>query len=222
MEHYEQSKRLVELGMRTAILAHETANAITSVYWTAQQVKNIIPAQHHELTNILIVEIHRLRKLLAEFRSLSGAAHLQLTMVQIPEIADHILKTQAASWSEQGIRVIKEFSGDLGLTGDRDKLQQMVLNLCTNAVEAMPEGGILNLKAYNHGDDIVLEIRDTGIGIPEGMEIFEPFATTKSTGSGVGMYVVKQIVLAHCGEIIYRSEERKGTTFRITLPKRVS
>jgi signal transduction histidine kinase len=98
----------------------------------------------------------------------------------------------------------------------------MILNLCRNAVEAMPEGGIVNLKAYTDGDDIILEIRDTGIGIPEGMEIFEPFVTTKSAGSGLGMYVVQQIVLAHRGEIIYRSQERKGTTFRIILPKRAT
>jgi signal transduction histidine kinase len=219
MEDWQEARRLAELGTRTAILAHEAANALNSVYWTAQQVKNIIPAQHHELTNALMVELHRLKKLLTEFRSLSGSAHLQLTMVQIPEIVDHILKTQAVAWSQQGIRVIKEFSGDLGLTGDRDKLHQMILNLCRNAVEAMPEGGIVNLKAYTDGDDIILEIRDTGIGIPEGMEIFEPFVTTKSAGSGLGMYVVQQIVLAHRGEIIYRSQERKGTTFRITLPK---
>jgi signal transduction histidine kinase len=219
MEDCEEARRLAELGTRTAILAHETANALNSVYWTAQQVKNIIPAQHHELTNALTVELHRLQKLLAEFRSLSRAAHLQLTLVQISEIVDHIIKTQAASWSQQGIRVIKEFAGDLQLTGDRDKLQQMVLNLCTNAVEAMPKGGTLNLKAYAHMNDVVLEIRDTGMGIPEDMKIFEPFATTKAAGSGLGMYVVKQIILAHHGEIIYRSEVRKGTTFRITLPK---
>jgi nitrogen-specific signal transduction histidine kinase len=124
MEDWQEARRLAELGTRTAILAHEAANALNSVYWTAQQVKNIIPAQHHELTNALMVELHRLKKLLTEFRSLSGSAHLQLTMVQIPEIVDHILKTQAVAWSQQGIRVIKEFSGDLGLTDDTKSLQK--------------------------------------------------------------------------------------------------
>jgi len=138
------------------------------------------------------------------------------------ELLERIIATRGAFWSQQGVRIVKEFSSELRLSGDRDKLQQLILNLCTNAVEAMPNGGILILRVYALASDIILEISDNGSGIPKGMDILEPFTTTKPQGSGVGMYVVQQIIAAHHGKITYWSEEGNGTTFRITLPKCLS
>jgi signal transduction histidine kinase len=100
-------------------------------------------------------------------------------------------------------------------------VKQVILNLCKNAVEAMPEGGSLTLKGYLSGaDTIVVEVSDTGIGIPEGMDIFEIFRTTKPDGTGLGLPLVSQIVSAHRGTVDYFSEPGKGTTFKLTLPVR--
>jgi signal transduction histidine kinase len=88
-------------------------------------------------------------------------------------------------------------------------------------VEAMPEGGCLTLKGYlSSADTLVLEVSDTGIGIPEGMDIFEIFRTTKPDGTGLGLPLVSQIVSAHRGTVDYFSEPGKGTTFKLTLPVR--
>lgn len=82
----------------------------------------------------------------------------------------------------------------------------------------MPNGGTLSLKGYSSGEQVILEILDSGVGIPDGVDIFEPFTTTKSTGTGLGLMLVRQVVAAHGGTITYTSEPGKGTTFRLTLP----
>ena len=103
---------------------------------------------------------------------------------------------------------------------DREKMKQVILNLCKNAVKAMPEGGCLTLKDYLSSVDTLVEISDTGIGVPEGMDVFEIFRTTKPHGTGLGLPLVGQIVSAHRGTIDYVSEPGKGTTFILSLPVR--
>jgi signal transduction histidine kinase len=94
----------------------------------------------------------------------------------------------------------------------------VILNLCKNAVEAMPKGGCLAVKSYSFGDAVVLEIIDNGVGIPKEANIFALFKTTKIEGSGLGLAVVEQIVSAHNGTIDYTSELGSGTTFKIVFP----
>jgi signal transduction histidine kinase len=92
------------------------------------------------------------------------------------------------------------------------------LNLCKNALEAMPDGGTLTVRLHNTGEQITLEVADTGIGVPEEVNIFEPFVTTKPEGTGLGLPIVRQIVAAHGGTLTYTSEPEKGTTFIVRLP----
>lgn len=101
---------------------------------------------------------------------------------------------------------------------DQEKLAQVLLNLCKNAVEAMPEGGTLTVRGSSVGAQVLLAISDTGVGIPEGFNVFEPFTTTKDTGTGLGLAIVQQIVAAHGGTITYTSTPDQGTTFTVTLP----
>jgi signal transduction histidine kinase len=99
-----------------------------------------------------------------------------------------------------------------------EKIKQIVINICKNAVEAMPGGGVLTLKAYQLNDYVILEISDTGTGIPDGIDVFQLFKTTKADGTGLGLPIVHQIVSEHRGTIECVSERGKGATFRISLP----
>jgi two-component system sensor histidine kinase HydH len=101
---------------------------------------------------------------------------------------------------------------------DPAKIKQVILNLCRNALDAMPQGGDLTIRGYSLGATVVLEIADTGIGMPEGIDPFALFQTTKVHGSGLGLPIVEQIVLAHNGTINYTSEPGRGTTFKIIFP----
>ena len=118
-----------------------------------------------------------------------------------------------------GCSIRLEFENDLPpVTLDTAKMKQVILNLCKNAIEAMPEGGCLTLKSYHSGQAIVLEIGDTGVGVTEDMDVFALFKTTKAGGSGLGLPIVQQIISAHNGTINYTTEPGHGTTFKISLP----
>lgn len=101
---------------------------------------------------------------------------------------------------------------------DRDRLKQVLINLCKNAVESMPHGGLLTVRGKKTDTHIRLEIGDTGTGIPETISIFQPFTTTKPDGTGLGLAIVRQIIDAHGGTIFYTSEPGKGTSFYFSLP----
>jgi signal transduction histidine kinase len=101
---------------------------------------------------------------------------------------------------------------------DRNKMRQVLMNLYKNAAEAMPNGGTLSVKGFRSGDRVCLDVGDTGTGIPEGVNVFEPSVTTKPHGMGLGLMVVQQIVSAHQGAITFTSVPGRGTVFRISLP----
>ena len=117
------------------------------------------------------------------------------------------------------VQILWECSPDLPpIPGDAAKLKQAFLNLFKNAVEAMPYGGILSIKGYLSGASICIDISDTGIGIPDDLKVFDLFSSTKPHGTGLGLFIVQQIVLAHDGVVSYASTAGKGTTFHLTLP----
>jgi signal transduction histidine kinase len=129
------------------------------------------------------------------------------------------LATEIAHYTAQGVSVEQDLPPDLPLVrADGDKLKQVLVNLCKNAVEAMPQGGELLVRAHHAGGQLTVEVADTGVGIPAGVNIFEPFVTTKSEGTGLGLSIVQQIVAAHGGTLTYTSEPGKGTTFTVALP----
>jgi signal transduction histidine kinase len=105
------------------------------------------------------------------------------------------------------------------IMADADKIKQVVLNLCKNAVEAMPEGGTLTVRGSHSGENVILEIVDTGVGVPSTVDIFTPFTTTKTSGTGLGLMIVRQIVSMHKGHLTYSREANSETVFRLTLPR---
>jgi len=164
-------------------------------------------------------EITHLNQLLYEFRSLSRREKYNFRPTALAAVAAEVLDMERPRYAALGIHVEEAFPADLPLViADSEKLKQALLNLCKNAVEAMPQGGTLVLRARNSKEQVVLEVVDTGLGIPDGVDIFEPFATTKPWGTGLGLVIVRQIVAAHEGTITYASERGKGTVFSLSLP----
>jgi signal transduction histidine kinase len=169
--------------------------------------------------NSLIGEIKRLNSLVGEFRDSSRAPHYEFKPTPLEPVVREVLSLERPRYINQGILVTHSVSADLPLVlADSDKLKQVILNLCKNAAEAMPTGGKLNLKASNTDQQATLEVSDTGLGIPEEIDVWAPFVSTKKTGTGLGLMIVREIIAAHRGTIDYLSEVGKGTTFRLTLP----
>lgn len=135
------------------------------------------------------------------------------------QIFDEVLAPTIKYYNQRGIKVELEFDQDLPLIAvDPEKIKQVILNLCKNAVEAMPDGGILTCKGYQKSNRVILEVVDTGIGIPEDSEVFQLFNTSKPEGTGLGLPIVEQIVSEHRGIVDYISEAGKGTAFIVSLP----
>ena len=214
-----EQERLADIGTLAAIFAHEVASPLDGISTTVQVIKMKSPEYVRPLISELSLEIRRLDSLLKQFRSLSGLANLKLTIVNLATTIRQILEINASHWSRLGVRLVTEVSGDLTLNADEDKLHEVILNLARNAVEAMPNGGTLSIKAYDRDDQVLLVISDTGCGIPEDIDIFRPFTTSKSQGVGLGLHIVRQIISAHHGVITYKTVPDVGTTFEISLPK---
>jgi signal transduction histidine kinase len=115
---------------------------------------------------------------------------------------------------------VRLHAGDATLEGRAMELRQMILNLLQNAVEAMPGGGTLTVETAMEGDMVRIDVRDTGGGIPEDLQIriFSAFFTTKTEGLGLGLFSAERIAAEHGGRIEMKSEEDIGTCFTVLLP----
>jgi PAS domain S-box-containing protein len=225
-EHLRQRERLAAVGSTVAVLAHEISNPLTGMYTAIQLLESQLArkeAEHGPLLSTvrdLSTETRRLCDLVSDFRLLAQADY-SFDPFSLSDLVVEIMNIQSLNYGALGIRVQLDLPGDLpAITGDKNKLKQALLNLCKNAVEAMPGGGTLAVRVRGRDDSVLLEVSDTGTGVPEGVELFEPFVTTKEYGTGVGLPLVKQIVSAHGGAVTYESQPGKGTSFRVTLPVR--
>jgi signal transduction histidine kinase len=203
---------------------------LNALYVTAQLLERLVDkpinlpdAKISSTVHTIMGEIRRLNSMLSEFRSVSRAEHFEFKSVSIPAVIRDVLSLEQAHYINRGVIVNQQVPMELvPVIGDADKLKQVLLNLCNNAADAMPDGGELTLRAISNDHDAIIEVADTGNGIPEGVDIWAPFVTTKDAGTGLGLMIVRKIVTAHQGTIEYRSEPGKGTTFQLTLPLAVS
>ena len=224
-ERLLERERLAMVGATAAKLVHEIGNPLNSMSVAIQLLQRRLgqaAGDEHIRSSFqsLTGQITRLANLLQEFRSLSRRQELKLQPMDIRTLVEDVLAAEAPIHAERRIVVEHHIAPDLPVIhGDQDKLQQVLLNLCKNAVEAMPGGGTLTVRAGNSGNHVFLEVADTGVGIPYGVNILEPFVTTKAEGTGLGLPIVRQIVSAHGGTLDYTSKPGSGTTFIVALPQ---
>lgn len=225
-EQVMESERLAAIGSTAAMFAHEVGNPLNGMSMTIQLLERRLARRGDQIDETVTTaikrlkdEISRLSHLLQDFSSLSRREQYSFRPISLATVAREVCTMEEENYSAREIQVEQDFPSDLPLVvADRHKLKQALLNLCKNALEAMPEGGKLTLRAYNSGERLNLEITDTGTGIPSGVDIFKPFVTTKTSGTGLGLIIVRQIISAHGGMISYSSEPGNGTTFRLSLP----
>jgi len=224
-ERLRQSERLATLGTTAAVFAHEIGNPLNGLSTSLQLAEALLkkgdtPAEVLlETLRAASQEVQRLNSLLKDYRSFARPLHLNLEATDLRRTVQEVLAPSLNLYTNSGIKINLQFSADLPLIRvDKEKIKQVVLNICKNAVEAMPDGGVLTCKGYPLNDQMVLEIADTGVGIPDGIDVFQLFKTTKIDGTGLGLPIVQQIVSEHRGTTECVSEPGKGATFRISLP----
>ncbi|WP_100399201.1 PAS domain S-box protein [Bacillus sp. FJAT-44742] len=214
-----RSEKLSALGQLAAAVAHEVRNPITTVKGFTQLLQGKV---EFEYTDLMLSELDRVEIIINEFLTLAKPQAVHFKEEDVADVIHNILalvKTQAAMHS---IEIQTYFQPDvLPIFCDSNQIKQVFLNILKNAIEAMPNGGLLKIEAREFSSYVEIEIEDDGIGIsPERMrKLGEPFYSNKEKGTGLGLMVCYKIIEEHHGEIYFASEEGKGTTVTIRLPR---
>lgn len=218
-----RSERLAAMGNLVQGVAHEIRNPVMTIGGFAKRIKNEL-AGHEKLgkyVDIIMDETTRLENLVKRIREFSEVQVCVLNIENPESILKEALKKAKPIAQSQGVKVITEISTDLPkMKLDANQLLTALDNLLENALEAMPGGGVLTLKANFTGSHLLLVIEDTGCGIPKEKlaAAYDPFVTSKTKGAGLGLTLVHQVVVNHHGEIQLASEVNKGTVITIRLP----
>jgi len=229
-EALRKSEKLAGLGKMASNIVHEVGNPLAAISNSIQVLQGRVSLEGRmkELMDIIGWETERLNRIIDMLREFSKPRQLHLTDCDIKEVVLKAINVINQDFDLVFGRHIKtRFSNDLpSVEADPDALQQVALNLLRNAMQAIDEGGHVQVNV-KYGKrpakgSIVLEIQDNGPGIPEENldQIFEPYFSTKARGMGLGMHIVKQIVDMHNGEIVIRSEAGKGTLIQVIIPCR--
>jgi two-component system, NtrC family, sensor histidine kinase PilS len=213
--------RLATLGRMAANIAHEIRNPLAALSGAVEvMAAGANEETRDRLAQIVLKETGRLNGIIREFLEYARPAPLSRTPVNVAEAIDEVLLLLEHQATPGTLKAVREFPPALTWTVDRQQFRQAVWNLCVNAVQAMPEGGELRVAMSTTARRLVLRVHDTGEGIAAADlgHIFEPFFSTKSDGSGLGLALVHRIVQEHGGEIDVHSRPGVGSTFTITLP----
>ena len=224
-EQLLQSEKLAAMGKLTSQIAHELNNPLYGIMNTLELLKTEISAQskRRKILDMALSETVRLTELLRKMLSFSKPDEEEKQPADVNEILDEILLLVKKQLLENSVRISTSFFNDLGkVYASKNKLRQVFLNMISNAMGAMPEGGTLTIRTLGKGDHIHIEIIDTGVGIREEniSKIFDAFFTTKESvkGVGLGLSVCYGFIEEHGGDIRVTSKLGSGTTFTIILP----
>ena len=201
---------------------HEIKNPLTLINSSLQLIQD----EHPEVTtfrfwNQTLEDIKNLRNLLDELSSFQKGNVLNMTKINLFDFTEDLLESTAGFLLETGTPLTLESTiDDLDFYADDVKLRQAIINLLKNAAESSASGSPIILRMTADTQWLYISVADKGCGISkEHLEkIFEPFHTTKSYGTGLGLPIVKKIIESHNGKLTLKSKEGAGTTFLISLP----
>ncbi|MHA1567893.1 MAG: ATP-binding protein, partial [Alphaproteobacteria bacterium] len=217
-----QHEKMAGIGQFTASVIHEMRNPLTSIKMNLQILERQFFGDDHQHKHLEIAQdaAQRLERMFNDLLNFAKPIDIKLATTPWRNLIDGVITEFTSDLQRHQIETLVTVEpSDLQTEVDPNRFRQALINLVGNAVEAMPDGGRLTLHAWRQNGEIILEVKDTGIGIPPDQQtrLFEPFFTTKENGVGLGLLVVKKIVEAHDGFINLESAPGKGTTARIHL-----
>jgi two-component system sensor kinase FixL len=224
----EQRERLAAIGAITGRIVHDLGNPLAGLSMQAQLIHRRVNRNPDRPSRDLsapaeriVAEVRRLDGLIKDFLDFARQQRLKLATVALPALLERVLEPWRPVAAARGITIAFEVgAGVPTLTADQEELRLAFDHLVKNAVEAIEPGpGRVDVVVERRPDDRVrVAISDSGVGVPESVDVFRIFETTKRDGSGLGLPIAKQIVAAHGGQIDFERREPRGTTFYVDLP----
>ncbi len=226
-----QGERLAVIGAMSAKLAHEIRNPLSSITLNIDLASDEIDTLAREagataeeartLLKSIASEVRRIQRVTEDYLKFARMPKPRRERVSLNELLDHGLSFMKSLFAATGVTVNIHLEPSLPrINADEEQLWQAILNLIRNAVEAMPTGGALTVSTTRDGNHVVIRISDTGSGMTEAQrqQIFKPFFSTKTGGTGLGLPLTQQIIIEHDGSIECESTPDGGTRFIIRLP----
>ncbi|MDU1843967.1 MULTISPECIES: PAS domain S-box protein [Niallia] len=221
-EVLHRQDKLAAVGQLAAGVAHEIRNPLTSIKGYAEFLSmDETEKDRQEYFDIILDEIERVNSIVEEFMLLSKPTVSVLERKPLLPIIDNVVSILDYQLRKSKIKLNRIYEEpNLFVECDENKLKQVFLNFIKNAVEAMPNGGSIEITVKREDEDITIMIKDSGIGMSKEQikKLGEPFFTTKKDGNGLGLMVSFKIIENLNGKVYIDSEQNKGTSFHITLP----
>jgi signal transduction histidine kinase len=214
------NSHLKEMNLAAAGLAHETRNPLNIIRGLGQLISKHADtsAETRQRSVEIVNEADRVAAQLNEFINYSRPREVRRTTVQLNAVAKEVMRALTYDIEEKKISL--QIKGDaLSIEADEQLLRQVVFNLLLNAVQAVGEGGEIEIRVTKSGTtEALFEVSDNGLGVPaeQRVEIFKPYFTTTQKGTGLGLAVVQQICLAHGWEIRCDGNAPRGARFQVT------
>ena len=217
-------EKLAAVGNLAAGVAHELRNPLSSIKGYAAYFGEIFPegSEERAAAQVMMHEADRLNRTITELIGLARPTDIHATRASLADIVGDVLRLIRQDADKHGVEVEWKAGQVPMLDLDPDRIRQVVLNICINALDAMPDGGTLTLALLEDEalpDKVVLDISDTGTGIaPEDLaHVFDPYFTTKGHGTGLGLATVHKIMEAHGGSVRVTSTPGQGSCFRLVF-----
>ena len=226
-----KSERYAASALMAAGVAHEIRNPLHAIKLVNNKLKDryldkevIQNPEYQELNSIFMEQVGHLESLMLDFLDYTRPLKLRLTKCKIEEIVHAALKLVLMDVSSDSIKIEEKYGNNIPIIlVDEEVMKKAFMNIINNALQAMPDGGLLYLEATksDNGNEVALIIKDTGLGIEKRnlSEIFEPFHSSQGRSIGLGLAIVHRAIEAHSGHISVESEVDQGTTFHIRLTR---
>ena len=231
-ERLNNAERAAVIGRLTSAVAHEIRNPLNFINLSIDHVRSKYAPEgerDHERFDKLLgsikEEIARLNRLVNDVLNFGRPANLNNRAFDLRATVDPVLALVRAQADQQGVEIETQLpEKPVMVAADAEKLKSCFSNIVINAIQAMPDGGLLSIDMREDAERVVVRFVDTGPGIPEDAldRVFEPYYSTKDTGTGLGLAVTRKIVDEHGGQIRVESAPGDGTTFEVELPRQVA
>jgi PAS domain S-box-containing protein len=224
-EQLRRTERVAELGTLASGMAHEIGTPMNVILGRAEYLLDRVKDEPVKKgLQTIVAQVERITRVMNQLLSFARRKPPQPGPLALKEVIENSLEMFRERLSNHQVHVYTQMDPDCpNAQADSDQMNQVLINLVMNAVHAMPEGGSLRIELVQEQEMVKLTVSDTGHGIPKEVinKVFDPFFTTKEfgKGTGLGLTVVKGIIEEHHGTIAVESQEGKGTTFTILLPK---